>query len=201
VVRIFGFISDDKKLGTPDQQREVIGPVDAELFPADRSRMLADTGAVFRKGQGDVVIVAHARAFGRYKRGFAERQEMLEHLAKMGVAVQIGRDGKPMTFEEASAIAEFHAQALAPTGVGTPKQKRLAGRPSKYTRPEPGSKQEELALEWWAGPLHADDVGVLVGQMMGCKAVPRVTLTSPEWFGPRPKNSNRVRKPRSDKKS
>lgn len=71
-----------------------------------------------------------------------------------------------------------------------------SGRPKDYRKPEGDALK--MALEWWAGPLHTDDVGKLIGQMTGTKPVSRQTMAA--WLGKRPPHPDRVRKPRSDKK-
>lgn len=187
-----GFLSDDKKLGTLAQQRDRIGPVECELLPEDHGALFDDTFV----REGDTLVVAHARALGRYQRGFDLRDERLRRLAAMNIKVQIGSDGIADLYAEAEKRALFHAAALAPTGLPSPKQKKNPGRPKKYSEPE--GERRKMALEWYAGPLHVADVGKLIGQMMGTKPVPRQTLH--EWFGPRPDCEGRVRKPRSDKK-
>lgn len=188
-----GFLSNDKKLGSLADQRKRIGPVDLELLPDEEGFLLS--GHAVR--EGDTLVIAHARALGRYKRGFALREERLKWFSSMNVAVQIGEDGIAKIYAEAADRAAFHAAALAPTGVPTPKQKKNPGRPSTYVKPE--GELWDLAVEWWAGPLHTNDVGVLVGQATGTKPVSRATLNA--WLGNRPKHPSRDRKPRSDKKS
>lgn len=188
-----GFVSGDKKLGSVADQRKRIGPVDIELLPDEEDLLLS--GYAVR--ENDTLVIAHARALGRYKRGFALREERLRWFASMNVSVQIGEEGIAQIYADAEKIAAFHAAALEPTGIATPKQKKNPGRPSTYVEPE-GDKLV-MAKEWYAGPLHTNDVGKLVGQMMGTKAVSRATMHA--WWGPRPKCEGRVRKPRSDKKS
>lgn len=187
-----GFVSKDKKLGSIADQRKRIGPVDVELLPEDEDLLLS--GHAVR--DGDTLVIAHARALGRYKRGFALREDRLKWFASMNIAVQIGEDGYAELYDTAEKIARFHAAALAPTGIATPKQRKNPGRPNTYVEPE--GEKRRMALEWYAGQLHTDDVGKLVGQMMGTKAVSRATMHS--WWGPRPKCEGRLRKPRSDKK-
>ena len=191
-----GLLSDDKKLGPLGFQQDQIGPVDILLQPSDAAN-LWDGGGAVREGSGDVVIVSHARVLGRYKSGFQLREKRLRQLAELGVSVQIGKDGEPVTYDEASKIAAFHAAALAPTGQATPKQKRNAGRPSTYK--EPQGEPRVMALEWWGGKLHTDDVRKLIGQMMGTPEPSRGLVI--EWFGNRPKCDGRMRKTRSDKKT
>ena len=188
-----GFLSDDKKLGTLDQQRKAIGPVEVEVLPDEADELLS--GPMLR--DGDILVIAHARALGRFKSGFDLREKYLRRFSAMNVAVQIGADGIAEIYDEAAKVAAFHAAALAPTGVASPKQKKNPGRPKTYRKPD-GDKLA-MALEWWAGPLHWSDVGKLIGQMMGTKPVSRATLNA--WFGNRPDCENRWRKPRSDKKS
>lgn len=188
-----GFLADDKKLGTFDQQRKAIGPVDHEMLPEDIGDLFSDTFV----REGDTLVVAHARALGRYRRGFALREERLRGLATMNISVQIGADGIAQIYDEAAKVAAFHAAALEPTGIATPKQKRNPGRPRDYTKPD--GEKWMMAEEWYSGPLHLEDVGMLIGQMMGTKAVSRAKMY--EWFGRRPKYEGRARKPRSDKKS
>lgn len=187
-----GFLVNDKKLGDWNQQRARIGSVDHEFYP-DQIDKLFD-GLFIR--EGDTLIVPHARALGRYQRGFALREERLKGLAAMNVSVQIGAEGIAEIYDAAEKRARFHAAALAPTGIATPKQKKNPGRPPKYRKPE--GEQMQLAQEWWAGPLHWKDVGKLIGQMMGTKAPSRPLMA--DWLGPRPANDDRVRKARSDKK-
>lgn len=188
-----GFLADDKKLGSVADQRKRIGPVDIELLPEDEGLLLS--GHAVR--EGDTLVIAHARALGRYKRGFDLREERLRWFAGMNIAVQIGEDGIAQIYDEAAKIAAFHAAALEPTGIATAKQKKNPGRPKTYQQPD--GEKLTMAQEWYAGPLHTADVGKLVGQMMGTKAVSRATLHA--WLGPRPKHPGRSRKPRSDKKS
>lgn len=187
-----GFLVDDKKLGDWDQQRARIGPVDHEFYP-DQIGTLLD-GLFIR--EGDTLIVPHARALGRYQRGFALREERLKGLAAMNVSVQIGADGIAEIYDAAEKRARFHAAALLPTGITSPKQKKNPGRPKTYRKPE--GEALEMAQEWWAGPLHWKDVGKLIGQAMDTKPVSRATMNA--WLGPRPPHPDRVRKPRSDKK-
>lgn len=188
-----GFLADDKKLGTYADQRKRIGPVDCEMLPEDHDTLFDD---LFVRS-GDTLIVAHARALGRYQRGFALRDERLRRLADMNISVQIGADGLAELYAEAEKRAAFHAAALAPTGIATPKQKKNPGRPKTYKKPT--GDVWDLLVEWWAGPLHTDDVGKLAGQATGTKAVSRATLNA--WLGRRPKHPKRDRKPRSDKKT
>lgn len=70
------------------------------------------------------------------------------------------------------------------------------GRPMTFS--EPQGEKRLMAVEWWAGPLHTDDVLKLIGQMMGTKTPSRGLAT--EWLGNRPKCQGRMRKTRSDKK-
>lgn len=200
-MRTIGLLSDDKKLGSLAHQSERIGPVDELLQPSEDYLLwntFGDDGTgLIRPGDNAVVIIAHARAFGRYKRGFALRDARLRLLASWGVAVQIGRDGDPVTYDEAEKIAEFHARALEPTGQATPKQKRNPGRPKTYIKPE--GENLDMARKWYSGPLHLEDVSTLIGQMMRTDPVSRATLYA--WFGKRPKCEGRARKPRSDKKN
>lgn len=187
-----GFLSDDKKLGTLAEQRDRIGPVECELLPEDHEHLFEDTFVRY----GDTLVVAHARALGRYQRGFEIRETRLRRLAGMNISVQIGEDGIAEIYDEAEKRARFHAAALEPTGIASPKQKKNPGRPKKYQKPEGDAL--DMALEWYAGKLHVADVGKLIGQMMRTKPVPRQTLF--EWFGPRPDCEGRFRKSRSDKK-
>ena len=124
------------------------------------------------------------------------RQQIALLIENHGVAVQIGRDGEPVIYEEAEQIARFHAAALLPTGEPSPKQKGNPGRPKTYRKPE--GEAWTRAQEWWAGPLHWEDVGVLLGQMSGTKPVSRATMN--KWLGNRPPCPGRSRKPRSDKR-
>lgn len=193
-MRTIGLLSDDKKLGSHDHQRSRIGPVDVFVEPDEHWRLWEGVYTV--EGVGDVLIVPHARALGRYKRGFALREARLRLLASWGVAVQIGKDGDAVTYDEAEKIALFHAAALEPTGLATPKQKRNPGRPNTYREPE--GEQRKMALEWWAGGLHTDDVCKLIGQMMNTPTPSRGLVA--QWLGNRPKYEGRMRKTRSDKK-
>ncbi|MEL6467112.1 MAG: hypothetical protein AAFQ58_19290 [Pseudomonadota bacterium] len=194
-MRTIGLISDDKKLGSHEHQRGQIGPVDMFVDPDDSWRLWKGVYTV--EGAGDVLVVSHARALGRYRRGFALRDERLRLLSSWGVAVQIGKDGDAVTYDDAEKIAAFHAAALEPTGQATPKQKRNPGRPSTYQ--EPQGEKREMALQWWAGALHTDDVCKLIGQMMNTKTPSRALVA--EWLGNRPKFKGRMRKERSDKKT
>jgi hypothetical protein len=189
-----GILSKDKRIGSIAQQKERIGDVDLWIYPDEHYKFFF---GAFRENEGDIAIIAHAGTFGRYRGGFHKRNQILQSLTDYGVDVQIGKDGEPVTYDEASKIAEFHASAMLPTGIGTPKQKKNPGRPKTYSKPE--GEKLKLALEWYAGPLHLRDVGSLIGQMMGTKPVSRPTMVA--WFGRRPKCKGRVRDTRSDKKS
>ena len=187
-----GFLADDKKLGALAEQRDRIGPVFCEMLPEDHDALFDDTFV----REGDTLVVAHARALGRFRSGFALRDDRLQRLSAMNIKVQIGADGIAELYAEAEKRAAFHAAALEPTGIATPKQKKNAGRPKTYRKPQ--GELMDMAREWWAGRLHTDDVGKLIGQAMGTKAVSRATLNA--WLGPRPKCKGRDRKTHSDKK-
>lgn len=190
MIRI-GFLSSDKKLGPLARQREVIGEVDKEITPDMHD--LLDTPAMFRPPC--VVIVAHARAFGFHRGGYRRREMALEKITAAGGHVQIA-DGDPVMYDSPEKRAEFHAAAHLPTGVATPKQKRNAGRPQTYR--EPDGKDRETAVALYAGPLHTEEVGRVIGDMMRCPPISRATLH--RWFGKRPFHPKRMRKPRSTAK-
>lgn len=187
-MRRVGLLSDDPKVGSFAEQREAMGPLDTEFQPDERSLCLSPVG--LRKGAGDVLVVAHARVLGRMR----QRELVLADLAQRGVAIQLP-GGDPVIYDTPEKRAEFHAEAIKPTGRPSHKQKRLMGRPAKFPMPE-GDDLAQFKV-WWAGPLHTDAVLELITERYG-KKVWRETVY--QWLGPRGKHPERQRKPAKKRK-
>lgn len=118
----------------------------------------------------------------------------MERLAEANITLSVaGSDPYDLALQEARA--EVHALAKRPTGVGTVKQSRQGGRPSRYPKPTP--EQLEMMQRWWAGIMHADDVAELTGEMLGCETPQRNWMI--RTLGKRPKHPKRDRRTRSDK--
>lgn len=183
-------LSNDQKVGTYADQRALVGEVDKEFQPDERSACLSPLG--LRSQFGDVLCIAHARVLGLYRKA----DPILEDLASRGVPISIA-GGPAVMYDTPEKQVEFHAAARAKTGKPSAKQKRNPGRPSLYAMPTDARQLEQLR-EAWAGPMHTDDVIELFKGQTG-KKPSRPWLVA--QLGERPPHPGRRRKRRSDAKS
>lgn len=177
---IIEVISTSPRAPTVKRQQDLIradGTQPERRF--DSPDHLEDLPFLLKRGESDVVCIAHPKVFGSPQKARA----VLEAIARSDAAVKMPNEDPIRVDTDEQKDAFLLRVAQTPWGKGTVKQRRNPGRPPK--RKQPNDQQRATYQRMWHGPKSANPVSGILALASEELGRPVEKWELKHWFGPR----------------